>query len=49
MGLAICKAIMDAHDGKILIEDASNGGSIVSIALPIGTPPEIKPEPEGTL
>lgn len=49
MGLAICKAILDAHDGNILIEAGLNGGSIVTIALPIGTPPEIKPEPEGTL
>jgi two-component system, OmpR family, sensor histidine kinase KdpD len=49
MGLAICKAIMDAHGGKILIDDGPNGDSIVTIALPIGTPPEIKLEPEGSL
>ncbi len=49
MGLAICKAIMDAHGGKILIDTPSDGGSIVTIVLPIGTPPEIQPEPEGAL
>lgn len=49
MGLAICKSIMDAHDGKILIETLPTGGTVVTIALPLGTPPEIQPESEGAL
>lgn len=45
MGLAICKAIIDAHQGTITI-DSSKDGAIVTIALPLGTPPEFKLETE---
>lgn len=46
MGLAICKAIMDAHFGTISINSAKDNGAIVTIAFPLGTPPEFKPEIE---
>jgi two-component system sensor histidine kinase KdpD len=46
MGLAICKAIMDAHHGTIKMENPTDGGALVTIALPLGVPPEIRPEPE---
>lgn len=46
MGLAICKAIIDAHHGTMVAESPADGGARVTIALPLGTPPEIRPEPE---
>ncbi|HEY0843177.1 DUF4118 domain-containing protein [Methylotenera sp.] len=46
MGLAICKAIMDAHQGTVEINSSKDDGAIVTITFPIGTPPEFKPETE---
>ncbi|HLZ60209.1 MAG TPA: ATP-binding protein [Ktedonosporobacter sp.] len=35
LGLAICKGIIDAHQGQIWIEDAPGGGACVLFTLPI--------------
>ena len=48
MGLAIAKGIVEAHEGKIWIEDTANGkGTRVVFALPIGD--EEDPESESTV
>ena len=45
LGLAICRAIIQAHGGTIHVEDRPGGGSSFRLALPLdGTPP---PPPEG--
>jgi two-component system sensor histidine kinase BaeS len=35
LGLAICKTIVEAHDGKIMAQNAPSGGLQVTIALPL--------------
>lgn len=42
LGLAICRGIVEAHGGRIWVEDRPGGGSIFLIALPL--PP---PDPSG--
>ena len=39
LGLAICRAIVDAHGGSIRAGMAPQGGAIFIISLPRGTPP----------
>ncbi|HET9478245.1 MAG TPA: ATP-binding protein, partial [Pyrinomonadaceae bacterium] len=47
MGLAIAKGIVEAHEGKIWIENARNGkGTRIAFTLPIGD--EEEPEPGRT-
>jgi len=42
LGLAICRAIMQAHGGRIWAERAaSEGGARFSLALPLGEPPAL--------
>lgn len=41
LGLAICRAIIDAHGGEIWAEDNPAGGAKFSFTLPLGTPPEM--------
>ncbi|MBT4290652.1 MAG: hypothetical protein HOD92_25275, partial [Deltaproteobacteria bacterium] len=36
LGLAICKEIITAHNGKIWAENNSEGGSTFSFLLPYG-------------
>jgi two-component system sensor histidine kinase KdpD len=38
IGLAICKAIVEAHDGTIRIEDANGGGAQFVFTLPVHRP-----------
>jgi two-component system sensor histidine kinase KdpD len=45
LGLAICRAIMQAHQGRIWAEAAPAGGAVFVLALPLGTPPAV-PEME---
>jgi len=44
LGLAICRAIVEAHGGKIAAGAAPEGGAMVTFSLPRGTPPSL-PEP----
>jgi len=47
LGLAICDAIIRAHDGRIWAENRSGGGAIFRFLLPIvGEPPTVEPESE---
>jgi two-component system sensor histidine kinase KdpD len=41
LGLAICRAIIEAHNGKIWAGNNPAGGAKFSFTLPLGTPPEI--------
>jgi two-component system sensor histidine kinase KdpD len=45
IGLAICKAIVTAHDGQITAENLL-GGACVRFTLPLGTPPSFAEESE---
>lgn len=42
LGLVICRSILRAHGGELLIGNHSDGGALVKISLPIGNPPEVK-------
>ncbi len=46
LGLAICRAIVEAHGGTIRGEQRSGGGARFVFTLPAGVPPSIEPEPE---
>lgn len=50
LGLAICRSIIQHHEGIITASNAPNGGAIVTIELPIGgTPPVFNPMSESLL
>jgi two-component system sensor histidine kinase KdpD len=42
LGLAICRAIVEAHGGRIRAETRHNGGSRFIFSLPRGNPPSIE-------
>jgi len=44
LGLAICKAIVEAHGGSIVAVNRPDGGACVSFSLPLGTPPAVEEE-----
>ncbi len=44
LGLAICKAIVDAHRGQITAGNARDGGALFTLTLPRRTPPAGLPE-----
>lgn len=44
VGLAICRAIVEAHGGSIRAFNPGSGGACVSFTLPRGTPPQIEIE-----
>jgi two-component system sensor histidine kinase KdpD len=39
LGLAICRAIVEAHSGRIWVEPTSPHGATFTFSLPLGTPP----------
>jgi len=43
LGLAICRAIVEAHRGRIWVEPAAPTGAVFVFALPLGTPPPMDP------
>lgn len=44
LGLAICRAIVEAHAGEITVANQPEGGACVTVRLPLGTPPAIEEE-----
>ncbi len=47
LGLAICRAIVEAHGGRIHAENLATGGARFLFSLPRGTPPMVREE-DGT-
>ncbi len=41
LGLAICKAIVEAHGGEIRADESYRGGASIEFTLPLGDPPKI--------
>ena len=41
LGLAICKAIVEAHGGSIAARNVAGGGAAFTFGLPLGEPPEV--------
>lgn len=44
VGLAICRAIVEAHGGSIVAENPAGAGACVRFTLPRGTPPTMETE-----
>jgi two-component system sensor histidine kinase KdpD len=44
LGLAICRAIVESHQGSIGAAQRPGGGAIFTFTLPLGTPPALEPE-----
>jgi two-component system sensor kinase FixL len=40
VGLSICRTIIDAHGGRIWIEETPGGGATFAFTLPAGAPDE---------
>lgn len=46
LGLAICRAIVDAHGGRIHASNRAGGGALIAFTLPLGTAPDAPAEVE---
>jgi two-component system, OmpR family, sensor histidine kinase KdpD len=46
LGLAICRAIVESHQGKIVATHSPGGGARFIFTLPLGNPPPAAEEPE---
>jgi len=44
LGLAICRAIVEAHGGRIEVSSGDGGGTCMTLSLPLGTPPGVEEE-----
>lgn len=44
LGLAICRAIIDIHGGRIWAANSETGGAAFHFTLPLSAPPAIEPE-----
>lgn len=44
LGLTICRAIVEAHGGWLVLANAATGGARVGFSLPTGNPPEVGEE-----
>lgn len=44
LGLAICRAIVEAHGGAITARNRAEGGADVTVRLPLGNPPAVNTE-----
>ena len=42
MGLAICRAILEAHNGTLTVTSRPGEGSVFSFTLPLADPPTAK-------
>jgi two-component system sensor histidine kinase KdpD len=42
LGLAICRAIVQAHRGRIWVETTQPNGATFTFSLPLGTPPSVE-------
>ena len=42
LGLVICRSILSAHGGELVVGNHPEGGALVKILLPIGNPPELE-------
>ncbi len=50
LGLAICRAIVQRHEGTISASNQHGGGGVLTIELPIGgTPPQVQAMPEASI
>jgi two-component system, OmpR family, sensor histidine kinase KdpD len=48
LGLAICRAIIESHQGRICAAPRAGGGAVFTFTLPLGTPPvALEPEAQG--
>jgi two-component system sensor histidine kinase KdpD len=47
LGLAICRAIVEAHRGRIWVEQTHPHGATFTFSLPLGTPPVIDLSDDG--
>ena len=48
LGLAICRALVESHQGKITAAQRPGGGAIFTFTLPLGTPPALEPEAQAS-
>ncbi len=42
LGLAVCEAIVSAHNGRIWVEKPADGGACFVVALPAAEPPPVE-------
>ena len=47
LGLAICRAIVEAHHGRIWVEPTQPHGATFTFSLPLGTPPTVDLSDDG--